>query len=397
MRTFVSSTNTASAASFFGGTYEAIASGAIQDGDPVVINSDGTVSSVAQTEIILEAAGTKMFFIGYGYDRVWRFNLSTAFDLTTASYNSNKTLTEEAVPYDLVFNNDGTKLFTIGSNGDRVYEYALSTAYQVTTISFIQNYSVSGLDTAPTGLAFNNDGSKLFIAGTVSDRVYELNLSTPFSLSSVSVVQNIYIGGNVANVRGLEFNSDGTKFFTLESGGDYIYEYEMSTGFDISTATYARRFYVGSQETDPQGFSFSADGTKMYILGTTSDSVFEYDLSTGFKVDTASYSGNSLSVSGQDSSPTGITFSKAVTGLETNLSTAYIGIADSAVSDGGTATIQVIGSIDDAQSGLTPGELYYVQQDGSLATTADTPSVVAGYALAPTKLLVKGAFSQVLA
>lgn len=68
----------------------------------------------------------------------------------------------------------------------------------------------------------------------------------------------------------------------------------------------------------------------------------------------------------------------------------YIGISDAAYSDGATATIQIVGSVDDAQSSLTPGQQYFVQNDGSLGTTADDPSVFAGTAVAATKIIVKG-------
>lgn len=68
----------------------------------------------------------------------------------------------------------------------------------------------------------------------------------------------------------------------------------------------------------------------------------------------------------------------------------YIGISDAAYSNGATATIQIVGSVDDAQSSLTAGQTYYVQNDGSLSTTAATPSVVAGTAVSATKLIVKG-------
>ena len=68
----------------------------------------------------------------------------------------------------------------------------------------------------------------------------------------------------------------------------------------------------------------------------------------------------------------------------------FIGISDGAYSDGQTATIQLTGAVDDAQSGLTPGQAYYVQNDGTLSTSADSPSVLAGTALASTKLIVRG-------
>jgi len=75
----------------------------------------------------------------------------------------------------------------------------------------------------------------------------------------------------------------------------------------------------------------------------------------------------------------------------TNLTTEnYIGISNAAYSDGATATIQVVGAVDDAQSSLTPGQSYFVQNNGSLGLTAGDPSVFAGTAVAATKLIVKG-------
>jgi hypothetical protein len=68
----------------------------------------------------------------------------------------------------------------------------------------------------------------------------------------------------------------------------------------------------------------------------------------------------------------------------------YIGISNGAYADAATATVQIVGSVDDAQTGLTVGQKYYVQKDGSLATTADDPSVFAGTAVSATKLIIKG-------
>lgn len=70
---------------------------------------------------------------------------------------------------------------------------------------------------------------------------------------------------------------------------------------------------------------------------------------------------------------------------------AYIGISDGAYSDATTAKIQIIGSVDDAQSGLNAGSTYYVQADGTINTNPDSSlSVIAGTAVSATKLIVKG-------
>jgi len=68
----------------------------------------------------------------------------------------------------------------------------------------------------------------------------------------------------------------------------------------------------------------------------------------------------------------------------------FAGFTGSAYSDTQTATIQSQGAINDKQSGLTPGQVYYVQTDGTLSTTPGDPSVVAGTAVAANKIIVEG-------
>ena len=59
------------------------------------------------------------------------------------------------------------------------------------------------------------------------------------------------------------------------------------------------------------------------------------------------------------------------------------------VADGDPARLDIIGSVSENQLSLTAGEKYYVQNDGTLSTTAGSPSVLAGTAISATKLVVK--------
>ena len=68
----------------------------------------------------------------------------------------------------------------------------------------------------------------------------------------------------------------------------------------------------------------------------------------------------------------------------------YIGIAEYAAADTETATVLIKGGVSTTQSSLTPGQTYFVQTDGTIATSAGTPSVTAGTAVTSTKLIVKG-------
>jgi hypothetical protein len=77
--------------------------------------------------------------------------------------------------------------------------------------------------------------------------------------------------------------------------------------------------------------------------------------------------------------------------VATNLtSDNFIGVSTDAYVDGETATITLPGGVSTNQSGLTAGSTYYVQADGTLATTPSDPSVEVGKAVTPTTLLLKG-------
>jgi|TARA_B100000085_G_scaffold81833_1_gene73809 hypothetical protein len=67
----------------------------------------------------------------------------------------------------------------------------------------------------------------------------------------------------------------------------------------------------------------------------------------------------------------------------------FLGFSDAAYTNGQTATIQMAGSVDDAQTGLTTGSKFFVQNDGSIGTAASTPSILAGTAISSTKIIVR--------
>jgi hypothetical protein len=85
--------------------------------------------------------------------------------------------------------------------------------------------------------------------------------------------------------QGLAFSSDGTKCYVIGSTSDTIYQYTLSTAWDISTGSYASKsMSVSSQETSPVGLSFSLDGTKCYVVGTTNDTVYQYTLDSAWEL-----------------------------------------------------------------------------------------------------------------
>ena len=227
--------------------------------------------------------GTKMFIVGATGDNVYEYTLSTGFDVSSASFVDSLDISaQETFPQGVAFNNDGTKMFIVGSAGDDVNEYTLSVGFDVSSASFVDNFSVSAQDTAPVDFAFNNDGTKMFIVGMDSADINEYTLSVGFDVSSASFVDSFSVSAQDIYPTGLAFNNDGTKMFIVGDAGDNVYAYTLSTGFDVSSTSFVDSFSVSAQETFPQGVAFNNDGTKMFITGFTGDDVNEYTLSVGF-------------------------------------------------------------------------------------------------------------------
>jgi len=252
--------------------------------------------------------GSKMFVVGTDTDSVYSYDLSTSYDIGTASYNQSFDVSgQDGVPRDVRFNGDGTKMFVVGADNADVYSYDVSAAYDLSSASYTQGFDVAGEDSAPKGVAFNGEGSKMFVVGAGKDNVYSYNLSTAYDLSSASYNQTFDLSGEGGYPQSVTFNSNGTKMFMLGNTYDNVYSYDLSTAYDISTASYNQKADVSGQDTAPTGVTFNADGTKMFVVGFGNTNVYSYNLSTAYDLGSASYN-QSFDVSGQDPYPTGIMF-----------------------------------------------------------------------------------------
>lgn len=241
--------------------------------------------------VFFKPDGTKMYVLGRTGVDVNEYNLSTTWDISTASYLQNFSVSsQDSAPRDLSFKSDGTKMYIVGSTSDSVYEYTLSTAWDISTTSYTQSFSVTSQETEPTGITFKPDGTKMYIVGSDSDDVNEYDLSTAWDISTSSYTQNFSVATQDTVPQAVFFKPDGTTMFVIGLTNDNVYEYNLSTAWDISTASYTTSYSVVGQEANPQGLFFKSDGTKMYVVGFSNDTVYQYstvgytqtlDLSTG--------------------------------------------------------------------------------------------------------------------
>lgn len=237
-------------------------------------------------EITVSPDGTKLFLIGPTTDRIYQYTMSTPYDISTMSYDNKSFLVsgQDATPRGLVVSQDGTKMYMAGYSSEDIYQYTMSTPFDVSTMSYDGvSLPISAQDSSPAGLALSPDGTKLYLAGYQNDRIYQYTMSTPLDITTASFDAFLSVSGQEGNPSGLTIKPDGTKLFMVEEYGDKVHQYTMSTGFDISTASYDNKsLSVVAQDNTPRGVSISTDGTKLLMAGATSDSIYQYTLETAF-------------------------------------------------------------------------------------------------------------------
>jgi DNA-binding beta-propeller fold protein YncE len=174
-------------------------------------------------------------------------------------------------------------MYIVGTVRDRVYQYSLSKAWDVSTATYAsKTVLVSSQDTAPQSLEFGDNGSKMYILGSNSDGISQYTLSTPWDVSTATYASKfLSVATQENSPLAMVFGSDGKQVLVVGSTTDTVYQYTLSTAWDISTATYDNKsLNVGARESVPHGLALSMDQTKLFVVGTSTDTVYTYQRST---------------------------------------------------------------------------------------------------------------------
>jgi sugar lactone lactonase YvrE len=212
---------------------------------------------------------------------------------------------QEATPSDLFFSPDGLRMYVVGSTGDSVYQYNLSTAWVVSSAVFVTSFSVSSQETAPSALFFRADGTKMYIVGTTNDAVFQYTLNNPWSVATATYDGISFSVASDATPNGLSFRPNGLSMYITGSTTDAVYQYTLSTAWNVSTATLLQSFSISGQESVPHAVTFTGDGSRMFLMGQTGDDVNVYNLATPWDISTSVFV-NVFSVAAQEVTPTGL-------------------------------------------------------------------------------------------
>jgi hypothetical protein len=197
-------------------------------------------------------------------NKYWQVTMSTPFDISTATVVYEPTsggIQGYNGPVTIHLSTDGTKVFWNAEyTGNWQLYGTLSTAFDLSTAGNFQELPTTNswhtaMDALETGKAgawaphWSYDGTKYYSKNEGSRIIRMSTASTAFDITSLS-----YTSGNDFNISstakttggttvgwdfGITFNQSGTKMYVLN---DYIWEYSLSTAWDITTASYVGLF-----------------------------------------------------------------------------------------------------------------------------------------------------------
>ena len=211
---------------------------------------------------------------------------------------------------------DGTKIFvlernyttgsTVVAGSGKVFQYTAPLGWENTgasptydNVSFnwtntpgIHSYVNNGTTLTVRKLKFNSSGTRMYILDE-SDDLFQYNMTSAWDLSTASYSNNtINLGSQSTDMNSIMFNDTGTKMYALGGSDGKIYQYTLSSPFEISTATWdgsAADYIIpqyNSANPNPVDFSFNTDGTKLYILQGYGNAIHRYSLSVAYDTST---------------------------------------------------------------------------------------------------------------
>ena len=152
---------------------------------------------------------------------------------------------------------------------------------------------MNGVDNDCYGMATNDNQSIWFIAGRQNDSIYKLQtiagMTNGYALyidngSTGVVYQTLVISAQLTDVVDISFTNDGLWLVVAGASGN-VYSYNLTSAWDLTTATYDQTFSTSAQSTSIGGIQVKGDGSAVYVLDsqpTGTNYIMEYDVSGAF-------------------------------------------------------------------------------------------------------------------
>lgn len=209
----------------------------------------------------------------------------------------------------LAFSSNGEKLYIVGlANGgvgdSTIWEYPLSIAWDLSTVGTPTTKSVELYSNNATGICFSPNGRTMYLSDASNDIVSRWTSILAWNLATFNYVEELDVSNEETSPGGVDISPDGGKLYIIGTSSDAVQQYSLSTNWELSNVIHVGSF--GTSIDNPTCVRFSSDGRRMYVMdGSAEDDIHEYHLSTPWMVTTAVLK-NLYNVSNENASPQGI-------------------------------------------------------------------------------------------
>ena len=76
----------------------------------------------------------------------------------------------------IFFRRDGLMFFHTGKQNDKVHSWTLTTAWDISTATFTSTFDTSGVDATMTFVSVHPDGNKLYFGGHSSAKIHQASM-----------------------------------------------------------------------------------------------------------------------------------------------------------------------------------------------------------------------------
>jgi hypothetical protein len=188
-------------------------------------------------------------------------------------------------PAGIFFRPNGTRFWTVDNDNDAIIQWNLSSAWNG-TLSYSYQFSVSSQTTSPKDIAVPPPGNYIFICQ--SNAIYRYTLGNgAYNLGTSTSHSQTYSSNVGSSATGIEFSDDGTKLFIVESSSANIKYHTMSTAYDLSTATFVGNYPITGMAASNSAIRFKDDGKRLLVLRSNGD-MREWSLVTPYDITNAS-------------------------------------------------------------------------------------------------------------
>ncbi|GAI75775.1 unnamed protein product, partial [marine sediment metagenome] len=156
----------------------------------------------------------------------------------------------------------------------------ISTAFYSGKSFYIGSQSTSGLS-----VCFKPDGFIMYIVDYFNTTIFQYTLSIPWDISTaVYSGKSLDVGKQDSESVAISFNPNGSIMHMLGHYNNTVFRYNLNgkkhTPWDVSSAVYSRiKLDVSAQNHYSEGLFFSSDGSKFYTLASQTNTVYQYTLS----------------------------------------------------------------------------------------------------------------------